>query len=73
VARTQDSQLARLVAAELYAGRPVAYGDELEKKVAALTAEEVNAAIKKHLQPKKLKYGRAISSRPRGNNEVGNS
>ena len=59
VQRTQDSQLAGLVASELFAGRTFAYYDEMEKAIAGLTVDDVNAAIKKHFQPKKVVHIRA--------------
>jgi zinc protease len=52
--RGSDAGLASLLAAEMSVGRTLALHAAVEKKIAALTAEEVNAALKKHLQPKRL-------------------
>ncbi|HJT77699.1 MAG TPA: pitrilysin family protein [Gemmataceae bacterium] len=54
VQRSTDGGLAGMLGDELYAGRTSAYYAELEKKVAALTVDEVNAALKKALDPKGL-------------------
>jgi len=37
-----------------YVGRTMAYTAEVENKVAALTPEQVNAAMRKHLDPQAL-------------------
>jgi zinc protease len=57
--RASDETLAKQLADALEADRDFRYQSELEKKVAALTLEEVNAAIRKHWQPKKLVIVRA--------------
>ncbi|HXG10526.1 MAG TPA: pitrilysin family protein [Gemmataceae bacterium] len=49
-----DSRLARQLGNGLFAGRTMAYYAELEKKVAALTPEQVNEAVRRHLTPKRL-------------------
>jgi zinc protease len=54
VQRSNDHALASLLSSELYAGRTFAYYADLEKKVKALTADDVNAALKKSLEPKRL-------------------
>jgi zinc protease len=54
VSRSSDSQLAGLLSSELEAGRTLEYEAALEKKIAALTVDEVNAALRKHLTPKRL-------------------
>jgi zinc protease len=54
VSRSSDSQLAGLLASALEAGRTLEYDAALEKKIAALTADEVNAALRKHLTPGRL-------------------
>ena len=40
-------------------GRTLAYDAELEKKISALTAGEVNAAFRKYMDPKALVIIRA--------------
>ena len=54
VARTQDGGLAAALAADLPTGRTFAYDADLEKKVAALTLDQVNAALRAHLDPSRL-------------------
>jgi zinc protease len=54
VARSNDPALAAQLSSELYAGRTFAYYADLEKKVKALTVDDVNAALKKYLDPKRL-------------------
>jgi zinc protease len=53
-ARGDDGQLASTLRSELEVGRSIAYYGDLEKKIAALTVEEVNNAFRKHIDPKKL-------------------
>lgn len=57
--RGSDAALAMLLQGELHVGRGIAYVGELEKKVAALTVEEVNRAFRRHIDPKKLVIVRA--------------
>jgi zinc protease len=52
--RANDSQLALLLGNALFVGRTFAFDAEQEQKVAALTTEAVNSALRKHLIPKKL-------------------
>ena len=59
VQRDSDAALASGLMGELLAGRTFAYEVELEKKIAALTVDDVNAALRKHWQPKKLVIVRA--------------
>ncbi len=54
-----DSGLAGILQSELHVGRSIAYYGALEKKVAALTVEEVNSAFRKHIDSKKLVIIRA--------------
>jgi zinc protease len=54
VTRAQDPQLARTLASDLFIGRTLAWDATLEKKVQALTADEIAAALRKHLDPSKL-------------------
>jgi zinc protease len=54
--RAQDRELAGRLAANLFAGRTMAFQAELEKKVQALTNDEILAALRKHLDPAKLNY-----------------
>jgi zinc protease len=52
--RAQDGTLASAWAANLYLGRTFAYSLAFEKKVTALTTADVNAALRKYLDPVKL-------------------
>jgi len=54
VDRTQDGGVARDLAAYLPLGRTFAYDANLEKQVDSLTVDQVNAALRKHLDPSKL-------------------
>jgi zinc protease len=54
VSRSNDHALASELSSELHAGRTFAYYADLEKKVKALTVDDVNAALKKYLDPKRL-------------------
>jgi zinc protease len=54
VARTSDSSLASTLADNLFVGRTMAYYAELEKNIKALTPADVQAALKKHVDPKRL-------------------
>jgi zinc protease len=59
VARTSDAAIAGQIAANLRLGRTFAYTSEVEKRIAALTPEEVKAAFRKYIDPKKLAIIRA--------------
>jgi zinc protease len=52
--RSSDPALAALLAGQLKAGRTSAYTAEFEKKVAELTAEQVNDAFRRNVDPKRL-------------------
>lgn len=54
VFRTNDGLLAMQLARALQAGRTFAYDAELEKKIAAVTPDDVKAAFKKHVSQKGL-------------------
>jgi zinc protease len=54
VARSTDTALAGSLAGLSHLGRTMAYEDEMESKVKALTAAEVHAALGRHLDPAKL-------------------
>jgi zinc protease len=57
--RSSDAQLLELLAEELFSGRGLTRHAELEKRVAALTAEEVGSAFRRHVDPKDLVIVRA--------------
>jgi zinc protease len=54
VSRTDDGALAQLLGLTLYSGRTMQYYGNLEAQIAALTPAQVTAALRKHLDPKKL-------------------
>ena len=54
LARTQDRSLAGRISNYLYIGRTFAWDIELESKIASLTPEQVNPALRKHLDTAKL-------------------
>lgn len=59
VGRTSDAGIAAQIAGNLYLGRTFAHSAELEKKIAALTPDDVKDAFKKYVDPKKLVIIRA--------------
>ncbi len=54
VSRAQDASLARTLAADLYIQRTLAWDADLEKKVDALTGEQILAAMRKYLDVSKM-------------------
>ncbi len=52
--RSQDRALAGAWAANLFLGRTFQYSKDFEDKVKALTVEDVNAALRKHIDPAKV-------------------
>jgi zinc protease len=52
--RSSDAQLASLLQDGLFVGRTFAYHADQEKKIEALTPEQVAEAFRKHIDPKKL-------------------
>jgi zinc protease len=59
VGRTSDTALAGQIVSNLQQGWTFAHSREIEKKIAALTPEDVKAAFRKHIDPKKLVILRA--------------
>ncbi|HKI33902.1 MAG TPA: pitrilysin family protein [Gemmataceae bacterium] len=59
VGRTSDGAIAGQIVANLQLGRTFAHTTETEKRIAALTPEEVKAAFAKYIDPKKLVIIRA--------------
>lgn len=49
--RANDGSVGGALARNLYMGRTMAWTEALEAKIRALTVEDVNAAIRKHLKP----------------------
>ena len=54
VSRAQDNELASRLNNYLFLGRTLTWDEELERKVAALTPEQINAAMRKYIDPSKL-------------------
>ncbi|HKP87099.1 MAG TPA: pitrilysin family protein [Blastocatellia bacterium] len=54
VSRAQDAELARRLSSSAFAGRTLAWDAELEKKIAALTPDEINAAMRRYIDPAKI-------------------
>jgi zinc protease len=52
--RAQDPSLAGQIAGNLYFGRTFAFTAEFERKIGEITLEEVNAAIRRHLDMSKI-------------------
>jgi zinc protease len=52
--RAQDASLARRLATYAYLGRTITWSAELEQKVSALTPEQINAALRRALDPAKI-------------------
>lgn len=57
LSRAQDGNVAAALARNLDLGRSFAYAGQVDAKLAALTLEQVNAALRKHLDPGKLVIG----------------
>jgi zinc protease len=51
VSRGVDRELARTLATRAYQGRTLAWDEEIEKRLAALTPAELQAAVKRYLDP----------------------
>ena len=59
VSRASDSELLGRLSSHRYWGRTMAYDSDLEKKIAALTPGQVQAAMKKYLDLSRLNVVRA--------------
>ncbi len=59
VSRSQDGELTGLLGRHLFNGRTLAWDAELEKKVSALTPDQIGAAFRKWIDPAKLTVVRA--------------
>ncbi|HVT03406.1 MAG TPA: pitrilysin family protein [Thermoanaerobaculia bacterium] len=54
VSRAQDGGLARTLAADLFLARTLAWDADIEKKIGALTADQITAAMRRHLDASKI-------------------
>ena len=57
--RANDNELIGTMVSRRFAGRTMAWDEQFEKAVMALTAEQVNAAFRKHIDPKNIVIVRA--------------
>jgi zinc protease len=57
LSRAQDHNLAGALASNLYLNRTFAVSQKVDDQIAALTLEQVNAALRKHLKPESFVYG----------------
>src|SRR5205085_3935558 len=54
VSRAQDAELAGKLSSYLFLNRTLAWDDAFEKKVTALTPDEIAAALRRHLDPSRI-------------------
>ncbi|HKR07145.1 MAG TPA: pitrilysin family protein [Bacteroidia bacterium] len=59
VTRAQDRSLANKLSSNLFLNRTMKWDAELESKIAALTVDQVNTAIRKWIKPEKITYVQA--------------
>jgi len=59
VARNQDGAVAGRLVAYLELGRTFAWDEQLERRIGALTRDEINAALRRHIRPEKISFVRA--------------
>jgi zinc protease len=59
VNRGQESNLVSLLTARRFWGRTMAFDSELDKKIMDLTPEQLQAAVRKYIDPSQLSYFRA--------------
>jgi len=59
VSRGQETSLVSLLTARRFWNRTMAFDSELEKKIAALTPEQLQAAVRKHIDPSQISFFRA--------------
>ncbi len=57
--RANDNELVGTLVARRFAGRTMTYDEDLEKKVAALTPDQINGALRKYIDPKQIVIIRA--------------
>ena len=54
VNRTEDRAIAQMLETYAFIGRDMKYVDAFEKRISELTVDDVNAALRKHIDPKRL-------------------
>ena len=69
VNRSNDGGLVRTLAGHLFFGRTMAFESEIDKKVGALTADQVNAAFKRNIDPAQFSIVKAGDFKKAGTSE----
>jgi zinc protease len=59
VGRSNDGALAGLLQGEVYLGRTMAFDSDLERRVAGLSAADVNTALRRYIDPSKISVVKA--------------
>jgi zinc protease len=59
VQRSQDQQLVRILANREFFGRTLKFDEAIETKVGTLTADQVNEAFRRHVDPNSVSYFKA--------------
>jgi zinc protease len=59
MSRSQDGSLVGMLAENEFEGRSLAYQEDLENKVSALTPQQIMEAMRRHIDPDKLSYFKA--------------
>ena len=59
MSRSQDGSLVGILAENEFEGRTLAYQEDLENKVSALTAQQIIEAMRRHIDPQQLSYFKA--------------
>jgi len=57
--RANDNELVGILVSRRFAGRTMTYDEELESKVGALTPDQITAALRKYIDPKRMVIVRA--------------
>ncbi len=57
--RTDDRSLAAKLSSYLYLGRTMAFDNTIDEKIKTLTVPQVNAAVKKYIDPSKMSFVKA--------------
>jgi zinc protease len=59
IARSQDAGLVRMMARDAQFDWTMAHDADLDAKIAALTTDQLNAAVRKYLDPAQISYFKA--------------
>lgn len=66
LSRSQDDVLAQFLTVNLHTGRTFAFADRVDQALQALTLDQVNAALRRHVRPQDLVRGFAGDFTPAG-------